>query len=325
MAQSVLCLGNALVDIIVKLNNNDFLRKHNLPKGSMQLVDSQMMQELREEISSQSFSLQTGGSAANTANGIANLRVSSAYISMVGQDELGDFYEQDLEKNNVHSLLFRSKNTITGSALTFISPDKERTFATYLGAAYEMKEDVLNSEILAPYEYFHIEGFQIVNHDLIRKAVLLSQEMKKRLSIDLASYNIVQENWAFLRDICRSAYVVFANEEEARTFTGQAPEEAARSIASLCEVAVVKLGKQGSLICSKGRLIKIPKIHCHCVDTNGAGDMYAAGFLSGLCMGKSLQECGEMAGVVAAKVITYYGAKIAPEGWCEVREELKIK
>src|SRR5574344_1615771 len=125
MAQSVLCLGNALVDIIVKLNNNDFLRKHNLPKGSMQLVDSQIMQELREEIKSTPFSLQTGGSAANTANGIANLGISSAYISMVGQDELGDFYQSDLKKNNVLSLLVKSESTATGSALTFISPDKE--------------------------------------------------------------------------------------------------------------------------------------------------------------------------------------------------------
>ncbi len=322
MSKKVLCLGNALVDIITQLETDNELEKLQLPKGSMQLVDSEVSLKVQKETSNLKSSMQTGGSAANTANGIANLNVGSGFIGMVGEDKLGDFYVNDMILNSIEPHFFKSKTSTTGCAVALVSKDGERTFATYLGAAIELRADLLSKELFVGYDYFHIEGYLIVNHDLISKAIALAKQEGLKVSIDFASYNVVEENLDFLKQICKDVDIIFANQEEAKAFTSQEPEQAVNTIAEICEIAVVKIGKRGSLIKSKDRLIKICKRERTCLDTTGAGDMYAAGFLSGLCLEKDLETCGHMGSILASHVIEVYGAKMDKERWSSIKKEI---
>ncbi len=323
MSKKVLCLGNALVDIITQLESDSILETLNLPKGSMQLVDREVSEMVQKATSELKSSLQTGGSAANTANGIANLGVGSAFIGMVGEDKYGEFYIKDMKDNSIEPRFFRSENTPTGCAVALVSKDGERTFATYLGAAIELNADLLTNELFKGYDYFHIEGYLIVNHALIRKAIELAKQEGLKVSIDFASYNVVEENLEFLNDICRNVDIIFANEQEAQAFTNKNAEESLEIISKICEIAVVKIGKKGSLIKSGDKKVVIGKRERTCVDTTGAGDMYAAGFLAGLCMGKGLEDCGQMGSILASEVIEVYGAKMDSTAWERIRKEIE--
>ncbi|MDD3287354.1 MAG: adenosine kinase, partial [Bacteroidales bacterium] len=267
-------------------------------------------------------SLQTGGSAANTANGIANLGVGSAFIGMVGEDKLGEFYINDMVENSIEPRFFKSKTTSTGCAVALVSKDGERTFATYLGAAIELKAELLSKELFQGYDYFHIEGYLIVNNDLIRKAIELAKQEGLKVSIDFASYNVVEENLDFLKEICKSVDIIFANEQEAKAFTNKEAEDSLEEISQICEIAVVKIGKKGSLIKSGDKKVIIGKRERTCVDTTGAGDMYAAGFLAGLCEGRSLEVCGQMGSILASEVIEVYGAKMDSVTWDRIKKEI---
>lgn len=322
MTKKVICLGNALVDVITQLESDSNLQELGLPKGSMQLVEKEISKKIQESTSHLQTKMQTGGSAANTANGIANLGISSGYIGMVGDDKLGSFYSNDMLENSIEPKFFKSQSTPTGCALALISKDGERTFATYLGAAIELSADLLSKELFLGYDYFHIEGYLIVNHDLIRTAIRMAKEMGLKVSIDLASYNVVEENIDFLKEICKDVHIIFANEEEAKAFTSQDAEQAVKTISNLCEIAVVKIGKKGSLIKSGNQEIRIYERERTCLDTTGAGDMYAAGFLAGLCLGKDLEYCGNMGSILAGNVIEVYGAKMEKERWAKIKEEI---
>ena len=322
MSKKVLCLGNALVDIITQLESDKDLEILNLPKGSMQLVDKEVSAMIQKATLHLNSTKQTGGSAANTANGIANLGVCSGYIGMVGEDKLGEFYANDMLENSIEPNFFKSQSTPTGCAVALISKDGERTFATYLGAAIELRADLLTKELFSGYDYFHIEGYLIVNHDLIRTAIRMANELGLKVSIDLASYNVVEENIDFLKEICKDVHIIFANEEEAKAFTSQDAEQAVKTIADLCDIAVVKIGKKGSFIKSGEQEIRIYERERTCLDTTGAGDMYAAGFLAGLCLGKDLEYCGNMGSILAGNVIEVYGAKMDKERWIKIKKEI---
>ncbi|MDD4703140.1 MAG: adenosine kinase, partial [Bacteroidales bacterium] len=215
------------------------------------------------------------------------------------------------------------KNTSTGCAVALVSKDGERTFATYLGAAIELSAQLISKELFQGYDYFHIEGYLIVNHALIRKAIELAKQEGLKVSIDFASYNVVEENLEFLNDICRNVDIIFANEQEAQAFTNKNAEESLEIISKICEIAVVKIGKKGSLIKSGDKKVVIGKRERTCVDTTGAGDMYAAGFLAGLCMGKGLEDCGQMGSILASEVIEVYGAKMDSTAWERIRKEIE--
>lgn len=322
MSKKVLCLGNALVDIITQLESDSILETLNLPKGSMQLVDSDVSKMVQNATSALKSSLQTGGSAANTANGIANLGVGSAFIGMVGEDKLGEFYINDMVENSIEPRFFKSKNTSTGCAVALVSKDGERTFATYLGAAIELSAQLISKELFQGYDYFHIEGYLIVNNDLIRKAIELAKREGLKVSIDFASYNVVEENLDFLKEICKSVDIIFANEQEAKAFTNKEAEDSLEEISQICEIAVVKIGKKGSLIKSGDKKVIIGKRERTCVDTTGAGDMYAAGFLAGLCLGRDLEVCGQMGSILASEVIEVYGAKMDSVTWDRIKKEI---
>ena len=318
----ILGMGNALVDILIRLEDYELLKEFNLPKGSMQLVDQAFARKLEERANKAGITKASGGSAANTIHGLAELSIETGYIGKVGNDSLGRFFKEDLEKAGIDPILFYGRYD-TGRAVTLITPDSERTFAVYLGAAMEQTPDDISSELFKGFEYFHVEGYLVQNHELIETALKLAKKHSIKTSLDLASYNVVEENIEFLK-LLIPGYVdiIFANEDEANAFTGKNPEEALTELSEITEIAVVKTGEKGSLIKKGEEFYKIGIIDADCVDTTGAGDLYAAGFLYGQIKELSLKESGELGALLSGKVIENIGAKINKNKWNEIKKSI---
>jgi sugar/nucleoside kinase (ribokinase family) len=321
--KKVLGIGNALVDIIIQIKDDKILEELELPKGSMQLVDNVRSAKALDTTQHLDRTLASGGSAANTIAGIAELGIQSSFIGRIKDDEMGEVFKNDLLKSEIQPFLMYSE-TPSGTAATFISPDFERTFATHLGAAVELLPDDLKDELFEGHDYFYIEGYLVQNHQLIEKAVSMAKKHNQKVFLDLASYNVVEENIDFLKHIVKNYVdVIFANEEEAKAFTGKEPEEALQEIATLCNIAIVKIGKKGSLIKSGNNIYNIGIIDVNAKDTTGAGDQYAAGFMYGLSNNYDLEKCGKIGSIMSGTVIESYGARIKPEVWPKVKKMIE--
>jgi sugar/nucleoside kinase (ribokinase family) len=318
--KSILGIGNALVDILAVTKDESLLEKYNLPKGSMQHVSEQKADEIYQDLKKIGASVVTGGSAANTIAGLSQLGIKTGFLGKVGNDELGDFYNSDFEKSGVESHLIKGEKG-TGRAMVVISPDSERTFAVYLGAAIEMTTKDINHSVFDGYDYIHIEGYLLQDHDLIEAAMKTAHDAGKTVSIDLASYNVVEENVDFLRYLIdKYADIVFANAEEARAFTGEEdPQCALTKIAELCDIAVVKIGSEGSWVKQGTAVCHVPTKAVTPVDLTGAGDLYAAGFLYALSSKKSLETCARIGTICAGEVIQVVGTKFPCETWDNIR------
>ena len=322
MKKKVLGMGNALVDIMTILTSNDVLTQFNLPKGSMQLVDQMLYLTIQENTNHLKKQLASGGSAANTIHGIAKLGVETGFIGKVGTDEMGQFFKIDLTENNIVPFLIESE-TPSGVATALVSPDSERTFATYLGAACELEAKNINHEHFNSYDIFHIEGYLVQNHELIETAIKTAKTKNLKVSIDMASYNVVESNLDFLKRIIEEHVdIIFANEDEARAFTGMEPEQAIFEFAKYCDIAVVKVGSKGSLILKDGNVTKIEGRKANCIDTTGAGDIYASGFLFGLANNLPLAICGKIGTILATKVVEVIGPKLSETQWQEAKAEI---
>lgn len=319
--KSVIGIGNALTDVLINLANDDVLGSFKLPKGSMSLVDSAFQRRLSEKTADLPKALSLGGSAANTIRAMARLGVKTGFIGKVGVDKTGDFFEKALENLQITPEILRGREH-SGMCISLISPDGERTMATHLGAAQEMTAGEIKMDVFSGFDCLYIEGYLVQDHDLIRGAAIMAKKCGLRIAIDLASFNIVEENIMFLRELVRDYVdIVFANEDEAAVFSGNRnPEEAVGIISNDCKLAVVKIGTRGAYIKEYGEAMKHVGIMAAAkrVDTTGAGDFYSAGFLSGMCEGLSIEQCGTIGAIAAGKVIEVVGTTFGEEGWSDI-------
>lgn len=316
----VIGIGNALTDMLVNLKSDAVLNRFDLPKGSMNLVDAALQTEISKSVAGLPYSLSLGGSAGNTIRAMARLGCRVGFIGKVGRDKTGDFFVQALENLHVDPVVFRGTER-SGKCVSLISPDGERTMVTHLGAALELSASEIGPELFDGYDCLYVEGYLVQNHELIRKAVATAKACGLQVAIDLASFNIVAENLEFLRGLVRDYVdIVFANEEEAKTFTEEAePLNALQAISEMTQLAVVKIGTKGALIKQGGEVVHVGIMAAaKRVDTTGAGDFYAAGFLSGLCDGLSLRQCGTIGAITAGKVIEVVGTTFGEEAWNEI-------
>jgi sugar/nucleoside kinase (ribokinase family) len=313
----ILGIGNALVDIMTLLESDDFLKQFNLQKGSMQLVDQDFSGDVLAGATDLKKELSSGGSAANTIHGLAHLGMNTGYIGKIGKDDFGEFFKKDMERVGIKPSLLEGIAD-TGRAIALVSPDSERTFATFLGAAIELNASDLVPEHFIGYDCMHVEGYLVQNRELITTAMKMAKEHGLVVSIDLASYNVVEQNVEFLTSlITQYVDIVFANEEEAKAFTGLEPLKALDAMAEMCDIAVVKLGKDGSAIKRGQEEHRVIAIRAESIDTTGAGDLYASGFLYGLMKGLPLMKCGDIGSVLSGKVIEVVGAKMTASQWNE--------
>jgi sugar/nucleoside kinase (ribokinase family) len=319
----ILGIGNALVDVMTLIDNDKVLEKFSLPKGSMQLVDGEKSALIKSETINFKRNMTSGGSAANTIHGLGMLGINSGFIGSVGKDETGDFFENDMKRAGVKTFLSR-RNTSTGTAIALISDDSERTFATHLGAAIELASGDLYPGEFKDFSILYLEGYLILNKTLVERACILAKENNMKIAIDLSSYNVVDAKLADFKEIIEKYVdIIFANEEESKSFTGSEPEKALTQLSKLCEIAIIKVGKDGSLIKKGEEIIRIGTIPVNCIDTTGAGDLYASGFLYGYANGYSLEKCGLFGSILAGHVIEIVGARIDEQRWKKILTLLK--
>ena len=322
--QKILGIGNALVDILTQIPDDQILEKLQLPKGTMQHVDAEHSLAVGEALKQYGSVRAAGGSTANTMSGIAKLGLQSGYIGKVGHDERGEFFEEAMWETHVKPIMMKTQ-TPTGCAQAIISKDGERTFATYLGAALELSADDVTPELLEGWDIFYVEGYLISNRPLLDKVLPMAKAKDMTIAMDMASYNIVEQNRDYMRTLVRDYIdILFANEDEARVFSGKEdPVEALHDMASMCRIAIVKVGAKGSYVQRGDEVVRIEPIPAHVIDTTGAGDMWASGFMAGLIQGEPLRRCALMGATLAANIIEVLGAKMDEARWEKIQKELE--
>lgn len=316
----VIGIGNALTDMLINLESDATLQRFGLARGSMSLVDRGLQKEISKSVAGLPNTLSLGGSAANTIRAMARLGTSVGFIGKVGLDSTGDFFEQALVNLGIEPVIFRGAES-SGRCLALVSPDGERTMVTYLGAALEMKAAEILPEIFKDYDCLYVEGYLVQDHVLIESAIRTAKECGLKIAIDLASFNVVEENREFLhRIVAEYVDILFANEDEAKAFTGEEePVNALQKISEMCELSVVKIGTRGALIKQGSEVMHVGIMAAaKRVDTTGAGDFYAAGFMSGLCKGLSLRQCGTIGAIAAGKVIEVVGTTFGEDAWTDM-------
>jgi sugar/nucleoside kinase (ribokinase family) len=312
---AVIGIGNALVDIMISVEDDMVINEFGLLKGSMTLVDAGLSAKIYAATSMCKKELTTGGSAANTIHALASLGRNCGYLGKINNDIFGDIFKEEFEKKSIRTH-FRYSEKETGRVMALVSPDSERTMATYLGAAADLQPEDINPYDFDGYTVLYIEGYLVQNHMLIETAIKIAKQKGLKIAIDLSSFNIVEQNLDFLKRIISDFVdIVFANEDEALSFTGKKPIAALYEIANQCEIAVVKIGKDGSLIKHGDEMVNIGVEKANAIDTTGAGDSYAAGFLFGYTKGFSLKKCGQIAALVSGKVVEVMGAKLPDKAW----------
>jgi sugar/nucleoside kinase (ribokinase family) len=318
--KKIIGIGNALVDILATLHDDSLLSEFGLPKGSMTLIGDAEQCRIQERFASLDVQRATGGSAGNTMLALANLGVYPGFIGTVGDDATGHFFADNCEERGIKPYL-AFLPLQSGIAYTFISPNGERTFATYLGAAAMMQPENLSPAMFDGYDYLYVEGYLVQNHELILRAVELAKAAGLKVCLDLASYNIVAADHEFFSHLVTNYVdIVFANEEEARAFSALEPEAALGYLHSLCEVAVVKLGAAGSSMMRGEERVRLDAMEVEkVVDTTAAGDFFAAGVMYGLMNDCNLHQCAELGTLLSGHVIQTIGTKLSVETWNEIK------
>ena len=317
----VVGVGSALMDILL-FESEQFVADHGLIKGGMEMVGPERADELlADSANAAAARLVPGGSACNTTIGLGRLCGKAFFIGTRGDDELGRTLEAAINSNNVTPRLCKSA-TPTGRVLSVITPDAERTMLTYLGASSETSAEIISPELFRGADMVHVEGYLLFNELLIRAICESAAAAEVPVSLDLASFTVVEAKLDLVKELVRKyVSVLLANENEARSYTGASDElEALKMLALNAECAVVKVGKRGSYVCLNNEITKIePFGSGAALDTTGAGDLWASGFLYGLINGKPVAECGRIASLCGYEVCQVEGAHIPEEGWRRIK------
>ncbi len=309
-------IGNPLIDILAQVTDSDIMEL-GLDKGTMRLIDENEREKLVVFLRSRSKSYSCGGSCPNTIISLASFGVSSALAGKVGDDEFGAIYRKQVAELPLVSEL-KTGSGPTGSSIILVTPDSERTMNTYLGANREFGAADVNVGLAEQASFLYFTGYMWdtdSQKEAILRALAVAEHNARTIAFDVADPFAVNRNRdAFLDLLKRHVSVAFANREEARIlFNTETALDAVRRLSELCEIAVVKNGAAGSYVMQGDSLWEIPAGKERPVDTTGAGDMYAAGFLYALIRGFPPLECGMCAAYVAERIISQRGAQFSGE------------
>lgn len=310
----VVAIGNAMVDVLANMDD-EFLAKHNMPKGMMTLIDASAAESIYHNIAKNGVEC-SGGSAANTAVGIAALGGKPAFIGKVADDELGGVFRKDITKSGVYFTTPCLENEKpTARCMVIVSPDAQRTMNTYLGACSKLSRNDIDEDLIRDAKIVYMEGYlwdRPEAKDALTYATELAHKYGRRVSLSLSDpFCVDRHRDSFFTLIKDGVDILFCNEDEIKTlFNTDDPEEAFKKCEDLCEIVVVTRGAQGAVaVCGRERheipAAPIEKV----VDTTGAGDLFAAGFLTGLAYEKSVPDCLQTGALAAAEIISHYGAR----------------
>lgn len=320
---NIIGLGNALVDVLLQLEDDNILSQIGVKKGAMDMISENQMNSIQFSNRDLKRAFTPGGSVCNTIRALSLLGADTGYIGKIGDDEYADYYDNALKKVGVTPHFIRTTG-ISGCCTVLISPDGERTMCTFLGPAPTIVPDEISEEILSGYDCIYVEGYLIVNEELVRSTLRKAKKAGLKVALDLSNFNIVNGFKGLLEDIIpKYVDILFSNESEAEAFTGLPAEESVRKLSEMVEVSLVTIGKEGALIGSKGEVIHVPAEGGRPKDTTGAGDNFAAGFLYGQSVGATLEQSARIGSVLAGYVIDVVGPQIPDDKWEQIK--LKVK
>src|SRR5687768_8180898 len=309
----VVAVGSAIVDVIAQADDAE-LRRHDLVKGTMALIDAEQAERLYADMGPAVEV--SGGSAANTVAGVASFGGRAGFVGKVRDDQLGTVFAHDIRSIGVaYATPPAVSGPPTARCLVFVTPDAQRTMCTFLGAATGLAGDDVDVDLVAGARITYLEGYlwdppEAI--DALRRAIGVAHAAGGRVAFTLSDpFCVDRHRAAFLDLIEREVDVLFANEIEiVSLFETDDFDKAVDAVRGLCDVAAVTRSEQGSVVVAGGETIAVPAVPVpHVVDTTGAGDLYAAGFLFGLARGVELRRCAELGSLAAAEVISHLGAR----------------
>lgn len=312
----VVSICNALVDILVKATDKD-ITTLGLNKGIMHLVDDDRQKVVIDHFKDVETTKELGGSSMNAIRTLAQMGSKTSFAGTVGKDPYGELITTRMKSLGIASHISQAKGH-TGLCFILVTPDGERTMNTSLGSSIFYDESIVPEKDIAAAKIFHFSGYQWANEvqiKTIKKALKIAKENGTLISFDLADPFVVRGcREEFIKVIEEYADIVFANREEALLLYESTPEVAANKIAEAGAIAAIKLGAEGALIAKGQERHHIKPVATTVIDTTGAGDMFASGFLYGISKGKSLDVSGKIAATLASDVISRLGASVGEDG-----------
>jgi len=319
----ILSLSAAIIDHFFRVDEEELL-KVTSEKGGWAPIDFPTLTAMLNQTKGASRTV-PGGSGANVMKGLAQLGEKCAIVGKVGSDDKGEYYIKRMNELGVGTYLERG-TLPTGQAICLVTPDGERTFRTYLGASHSLSDLTLDPQIFHGTELFHIEGYQLVDQDLVIRALKMAKKAQVLVTMDMANVAIVRRHKSFILKILdKYIDIIFCNEYEAKVLTGLPASEACSELSKSCTVAVVTMGERGAWAQSGDEKCHTPAFKATAIDTTGAGDLFESGFLHGYINGASLKKCNFMGALVASYVVKRLGAEIPDPLWEEIRQRIALE
>ena len=318
-------VGSALIDILAH-ESDDFVAGAGAVKGGMVYVEKSFIDHTVGR-ATLTPAVVPGGSACNTMVGIGRLGGLARFVGKCGNGPMGQLFRTDLKKQNVEPMLLESDSP-TGRVLSLITPDAQRSMLTFLGASAEARPEEITPACFTQAAVVHIEGYLLFNRELILSVLDAARQAGAKISLDLASFNVVEQSSDFLHDlVAEYVDILIANEDEAYAYTGKRdPAETLEALKRGVDLAVLKLGPSGSLIGVDSTAAAVQAFgNGRALDTTGAGDLWASGFLYGLVNNRPLRQCGELGSLCGYEVCQVMGAHIPDERWEAIRTKMEAK
>ena len=314
MSKKILGIGNAIVDVFVKVND-DFLLKNNLTKGSMKLLEKQEFESLKSTIKIEK--IEAGGSVANTMAGIAYLKGDASFIGKIKSDEFGKIYKKSLEKINV-SFLYSEKeeNLSTGASLIFITPDSERTMCTYLGISSQLSKEDINEDYIKDYEIIFLEGYlwdKGMSEEMFKHVIYLAKKNNIEIAMSLSDiFCVTRHREDFFELLKNDLNILIGNENEINELMQKNNLlDSMNELKNINKLIIITRSENGSVTVLNNEItncesVKVEKI----LDLTGAGDLFAAGFLKEYLDKSNIKKCLQTGSNLAAKIIQKVGARL---------------
>jgi fructokinase len=314
MSKKILGIGNAIVDVFVKVND-DFLLKKNLTKGSMKLLEKQEFESLKSTIKIEK--IEAGGSVANTMAGIAYLKGDASFIGKIKSDEFGKIYKKSLEKINVNFLYSeKEENLPTGASIIFITPDSERTMCTYLGISSQLSKEDINEDYIKDYEIIFLEGYlwdKGISEEMFKHLIQLAKKNNVKIAMSLSDiFCVTRHREDFFKLLKNDLNILIGNENEINELMQKNNLlDSMNELKNINKLIIITRSENGSVAVLNNEItncesIKVEKV----LDLTGAGDLFAAGFLKEYLDKSNIKRCLQTGSNLAAKIIQKVGARL---------------